>query len=153
MSYYRYARATRDHIIELFRSITRDEYLNLAGVLENMGESDWFSWQAKNLKDTLAFLRATPAERGRKKKWQDPATKILLKYSAYIEANKAYSLLYAIGVYDLPAGIPYREMTVAAVKGYYHATSRYYPDWPFDCDHPAWMKYPRQHYGDDYLTY
>lgn len=153
MPYGHYARAAREHIIELFRSLSREEYEQLANLLENMDEAGWHSWRKENLKETFAYLRASPSERKKKKKWQHPQTTVLLKYSAYREANKAYTLLYAIGVNYLPASGPYRAMTAEAAGAYYLTLVEHFPKWPFDTQPPSWMDDPFGHVGDDHLDY
>lgn len=153
MSYHHYAQAAQNHVFELFRSITLGEIDHLSELLESLGEQKWRDWRVQNFQEILSYLRATPSERKKKRRWQNPDISVLLKYNAYREASRAYSLLYAIGVHYLPASGPYRDMTAAAADAYYEVLLQRFPDWPFDRTPPKWMPDPRVSYGDTPLDY
>jgi hypothetical protein len=153
MYFRRCADSTRDHIIEIFRSISPDEYVRLAVLLEAIGEVGWLEWKIDNDEDTLAYLRASPSQRRKKRRWQHPDTIVLLKYNAYGEANRAYSFFYAITVNDFPSAASYRELTSRAVHTVDALRLTHFPRWPFETAPPSWLQEPFDHFGDDVLWY
>src|ERR1039458_8922241 len=58
---------------ELRDSLSEDDIEHLRADLEQLGFDAWLDWAEKNRDEANDYLRATPKQRERKKKWQEPA--------------------------------------------------------------------------------
>jgi hypothetical protein len=96
-----------------------------------MGEIEWYRWYQNNETEIRDFLRATPGQREKKKKWQEPVLKARLIFAAWHQARCAVEVVKAAE--RLQPGHGYRDITVEAAR---FAEKIYFEGfwaWPF-CD-------------------
>lgn len=99
---------------ELRSSLSEDDIAHLRADLEQLGVAGWLEWAGRSRREANDYLRATPKQRERLKKWRDPALRRRLVLSAYHQARLAASMIDAAAKLD-PGG-SYRDMTAYAAS-------------------------------------
>ena len=131
-----YQQAARGHVRELIDYLSSAETDALREQCRNLGEKGWIKWFDENRAEVIAYVRATPSQRKRKKAWQDPDKKGLLVLSAILHASRARSLLDGLANRLFDSGQSYRDMTALSGEVYLDVLLRDIPDWPFPDPNP-----------------
>lgn len=78
-----YYSRTVEHRDECLALVSLEDAKSLGKALQECGAAEWCAWEWDNREEAIAFLRAAPANRLRKKAWQDPATRARLALAAH----------------------------------------------------------------------
>jgi len=102
-----------------------------------LGKVGWSDWSSQHLKETLAFVAATPSKRHGLKKWREPLLKRRLVLAGLEHLNHAHNLLTGIESHWLFEGNSYREMASKAAFAYLDIFYvKKVSEWPFDDPDP-----------------
>lgn len=140
-----YAQAAWGLAGELAESLSSEDAIALCNDLRAMGESAWLVWSDENHADGLEYLRATPAKRGKLKRWQDPQLRRRITLLAHRQAHLGALVLSELEW--LGRGGSWRNETAYAADGLKRVLEQYRWEWPFDGERPfASWAYPDQSY-------
>lgn len=114
---------------ELPELLSEAESAALREELIGMGEDEWMLWEYENRSEANDFLRATPAQRARKKRWREPTLRARLALAAHRQARLASAVLCETDV--LVPGLGYRDMTAAAAMAAFAVFREARWRWPF----------------------
>jgi hypothetical protein len=114
---------------ELRDSLSEDDIEHLRADLEQLGVDAWLDWAEQNRDEANDYLRATPKQRERKKKWQEPALRRRLILCAYHQARLGASMIDAAS--GLGGGGSYRGMTALAASLAFQVMHDGEWRWPF----------------------
>tara|TARA_B100000700_G_scaffold270027_1_gene311870 strand:- start:11459 stop:11875 length:417 start_codon:yes stop_codon:yes gene_type:complete len=132
----RYAQQAAELAEELASSLTEREVQFLRERFEAATLASWRDWQAEAADDVRAFVRATPAQRRRRKRWAEALP--LLTHAAYLHCVQAHAMLHAVSQHDLTPGGSYRDAAARAGDAYQTAQriESDFPEWPWDGESP-----------------
>src|SRR4030042_260787 len=119
---------------ELAAALSTADVDALRSELARAGFVAWKRWGCENRAAISAFLRATPAERRRKKAWRDPGYRRRLTLAALQQAHLASAVLDARA--SLQPGGSWRDTCVDAAEYGQHIVDVEFWDWPFDDPDP-----------------
>jgi hypothetical protein len=132
----KYAQQAAAQAEELVESLTEDEIQFLRERFEAATLQGWRTWQEEAADDVRAFVRATPAQRRRRKRWGEAFP--LLTHAAYLHCARAHAMLLAVSQHDLTPGGSYRAAAARAGDAYQTAMAAEcdFPEWPWDGESP-----------------
>ncbi|MBI2512500.1 MAG: hypothetical protein HYV96_11005 [Opitutae bacterium] len=122
------------HAGELLEFFGQDDIEALRADLLNLGVDGWREWEIEHREEANGFLRATRAQREKKKRWQEPAHKRRLAFSAYWQARLAIAVLESAACCGPGGG--YRETTAAAAMRAFSIAEALVWTWPFGDEPP-----------------
>ena len=123
---------------ECMETLDEAEIDSLRASLEASGVDEWNAWAADNREEALQFLCAEPAQRRRKKAWQDPARRARLALAAHRLARLAAVILSTPAAYR---GKSYRAAVRIAISHWWLLLDEAKrQEWPFpvECPFPEW---------------
>lgn len=132
----RYAQQAAALAEELVESLTEDEIQFLRERFAVATLQGWRAWRGEAADDVRAFVRATPSERRRRKRWREAFP--LLTHAAYLHCARAHAMLLAVSQHDLTPGGSYRDAAARAGDAFQAAMGAEcdFPEWPWDGDSP-----------------
>lgn len=135
-----YSANASHHASEIFESLSEEDMDAIREDVEALGPEGWARWCVENRKAALDYLSATPAQRQKKKQWQDPVLRRRLSLHCYGLAKLAGHVLHAVSY--LGSG-GYRDNTGAAGKVALDIIMEGIWRWPFGPPVPAGWDPPR----------
>ena len=114
---------------ELLHLLLENEVQQLRDDLIQMGVDEWRRWDCRHEAEANDFLQSTPAQRAKKKKWQEPVFRRRLILSAYRQARLGAAMLDE-STYLQPGG-SYRDTTAAAAMAAFKVLREFSWRWPF----------------------
>lgn len=133
MSLKNYASACKDQLTELKSSLSQADIKELAEDYACLLNQQWVDWLGQHEDEIASFVRATPAARRAKKKWQDQTTRLRLTLAAIFHLMQAEIVLNTLHEIHLTAGGSYRDMAANAGEAYNRiAVDPDIPLWPFE---------------------
>jgi hypothetical protein len=118
------------YIAEEIRELLEEEDIELlSDDLKGMAWSEWLAWEESHRDEAISFVQATPSQRDKRKKWQEPVLRRRLVLSAYQLARLGAEVFLSTG--GLHQARSAREATSHGVTAYSHIASRQRWVWPF----------------------
>jgi hypothetical protein len=114
---------------ELLHLLPEEEVQRLHDDLIEMGADQWRRWDCRHETEANDFLRSSPGQRAKKKKWQDPVFRRRLILSAYRQTRLAAAMLEE-STYLQPIA-SYRDATAAAALAALQVLREFRWRWPF----------------------
>lgn len=127
-----YASASMSAVQELAAALTTEDVRALASELAKEGIKAWVDWQVDHESEIQDYVAATPSQRQKKKRWNDPALRPRLVLAALTHCLAAAELLGFLHAHEfelLPGG-PYRDTTALAGSLYWKIMHSDVPHWP-----------------------
>ena len=133
MNIRKYAATSIDNATEIAQLLTDEEVITLAGEVGAMGLATWTEWQLDHDAMIFDFVSSTPAQRKKRKEWNDPVLLRKLVLAGVVYCLSAHELLdFLAGQELLLRGLSYRDTTALADRAYNEIRYTQVPDWP-DC--------------------
>jgi len=129
---------------ELFDSLTEEDIDLLREDLNSLGVEGWLEWHDQNEKEINAYLRATPAQRAKKRKWAEDVLRRRLIFGGYRQARLAADYLDAMPYFA--AGGGYREVCASAAHQCLKIIEEGAWRWPFGGELPKGWPGPKREY-------
>jgi hypothetical protein len=131
-----YVVACNEFLLELKKSLTREDVDEPRTDCAGLGLVGWDQWEKKNFEEVAFYVLATPSERKKKKAWQENRHRRRLVLAAIHHVYRARAILNSLLEYDLQPGSTYREMASRGALAYLYAAFSDIPRWPFSGKDP-----------------
>ena len=133
---HKYVIKTHEFVDELKATLSSDELNNLHAELAQLGVKAWLAWEAEHASEVAAFVRATPAQREKRKAWQGQDKKGRLVLASIRHLLYARLMLGILSNPYLHPGGGYRDTVAGAGDAYWELYSEEVPYWPLTGDSP-----------------
>jgi hypothetical protein len=130
---------------EFLAAVSSEDADALREDLLRMGEEGWHAWVAENHAAISGLLSTTPAQRAKRRDWNDPQLRPRIALAAHRQARLGALLLFAAE--ELQPGGGYRDMCESAARRAHEneLAGRWF--WPFAGEPPFPYWEPPEDFG------
>jgi hypothetical protein len=133
---HKYAAKTHAFEDELKATLSSGALKNLHADMAQLGKKAWFVWEAAHTAEVAAFVRASVAQRAKRRAWQPPDMKGRLVLASIRHVLYARLMLRLVSHPSLQPGGSYRDTAADAGEAYWELLCEDVPCWPLDGESP-----------------
>jgi hypothetical protein len=132
-AFYQYARECEGLVSELRAALSANDLKELRKDCAALGLKAWDQWFFDHLSVVSSFIAASPADREKRKEWQEPVLRHRLLLAGIQQLTRACNLLDGLHRHGLVSGQSHRQMAARAADAYVDIFLKQpASDWPFD---------------------